>query len=202
MRAAIGLWRWRHNPLRRGTDLAEAWLALLALVLLCFAAPAVGWVSGSLTDASLQKSVRLQNEQRHPTTAHVLGPESGARAPSRDPEASGEHRMRASVPARWTGPDGARHTGMVTTARQSPDPGDSFRIWTDARGRPVNPPLNTDTAREHAVVAGIGAMLVTAGLVEGGRRLVVWRLMQRRYTRLDQAWAKAGPDWGRTDAGG
>ena len=31
MRAISGLWRWRDNPLRRATDLAEAWLALAVL---------------------------------------------------------------------------------------------------------------------------------------------------------------------------
>ena len=28
MRAITGLWRWRHNPLRRRTDVAEGWIAL------------------------------------------------------------------------------------------------------------------------------------------------------------------------------
>jgi hypothetical protein len=112
-----------------------------------------------------------------------------------------DHRIRRSVPAQWTGPDGTLHTGALTTARHDSAPGDTFRIWTDGRGRPVDPPMTEETALDHAVLAGIGTLLLSAGLVEGVRRVVVWRLMQRRYARLDRAWAQAGPDWGRTGAG-
>lgn len=46
MRAVGGLWRWRGNPLRRGTDLAEAWVALTALVLILSVAPLIGVLAG------------------------------------------------------------------------------------------------------------------------------------------------------------
>lgn len=222
MRAVVGLWRWRHNPLRRATDLAEAWVALAALLLICVAAPVTGLVAGAATNTSLQQSVRLQQEQRHPTTAQVLdhdehdgrdradggdgaegrdGRGAYERSAARDAETTTDHRPRRSVPAQWTGPDGTRRTGALTTARHDTAPGDTFRIWTDDRGRPVNPPMSEQTARDHAVLAGIGTMLLSAGLVECVRRLIVWRLVQRRYARLDRAWAQAGPDWGRTGAG-
>ena len=45
------------------------------------------------------------------------------------------------------------------------------------------------------------AALLAAGLIEGVRRLVVWRMVRLRYDRWDQAWDKAGPDWGRTGTG-
>ncbi|OKK03424.1 hypothetical protein AMK26_18085 [Streptomyces sp. CB03234] len=201
MRAVVGLWRWRHNPLRRDTDLAEAWVALVALLLMCVAAPVTGWICGTLTNASLQQSVRLQQEQRHPVTAQVLGHDEGARTAARDAEGATDHQMRRSVPARWTAPDGIRHTGTLTTAPLGAGPGDTVRIWTDDRGRPVERPMTEETAREQAVLAGIGTMLLAAGLVEGVRRVVVWQLVRRRYARLDRAWAQAGSDWGRTGAG-
>lgn len=124
MRAVSGIWRWRHNPLRRGTDLCEAWLALAALLLMLLAAPAAGLMSASLTDDALQQAVRAQRDRRHLTTAVVVRQEEA--------------------------------------------------------GEPAAP---------------------LPGLVEAARRLVVWRMMQRRYVRLGQAWAKAGPDWGRTGTG-
>ena len=40
VRSLIGLWRWRHNPLRRTTDLVEAWLARWLDSLAAVAAPA------------------------------------------------------------------------------------------------------------------------------------------------------------------
>jgi F0F1-type ATP synthase membrane subunit c/vacuolar-type H+-ATPase subunit K len=197
----MGLWRWRHNALCRTTDLAEAWVAFAALVLICLVAPAAGWLFGAATLASLQETARLQQAHRHPVTAEVLGPARGSDIGPRDPGASADHRIRTPVRAGWTAPDGTLRTGTVTVARQSAQPGDTVRIWTDGRGRPVNPPMNAATAREHAVLAGAGVAVASAALVEGVRRSVVRQLTQRRYARLDREWARTGPDWGRTGAG-
>ena len=87
------------------------------------------------------------------------------------------------------------------TSLDTPQSGDQFRIWTDQQGRTVARPLDSATAATHAALAGFGAAMLAAGLLEGGRRLVVWRMVRRRYARWDQAWDKAGPDWGRTGAG-
>ncbi|MFI1203723.1 hypothetical protein ACH4VR_30545 [Streptomyces sp. NPDC020883] len=64
--------------------------------------------------------------------------------------------------------------------------------------------LREDTARTHAAlagVAGVAAATAVGWLVEGGRRLAVRRLMARRFRRWGAAWARAGQDWGRADAG-
>ncbi|MFF9864629.1 hypothetical protein ACF1G0_04265 [Streptomyces sp. NPDC013953] len=198
----MGLWRWRHNPLCRATDLVEAWVAFAALVLVCLAAPAAGWLTGAATHASLQQTARLQQAHRHPVTAEVLGPARGRDGVPRDPDASADHRMRKPVRAGWTAPDGTLRTGTVSVARQNAQPGDTVRIWTDDRGRPVNRPMDASTAREHAALAGAGVAVASAALVEGVRRLVVRQLTQRRYARLDREWARTGPDWGRTGAAG
>ncbi len=72
VRAVSGLWRWRRNPLRRATDLAEAWLALTALLLVALAAPLIGVLSGSAAHTTLQRSVRAQHQSRHLVTATVV----------------------------------------------------------------------------------------------------------------------------------
>lgn len=46
------LWRWRRNPLKRRSDIAEAWAALPVLLVLLIAAP----TAGLATDAALQDS--------------------------------------------------------------------------------------------------------------------------------------------------
>ncbi|WP_441350789.1 Rv1733c family protein, partial [Streptomyces sp. rh34] len=84
--------------------------------------------------------------------------------------------------------------------RQSP--GSPVRIWTDAAGYPVEPPMDGRTARTHAVLGGIGTFLLAAACVEAGRRLTVRRMARRRYARLDREWAAVGPDWGRAGTGG
>ncbi|MFD5340389.1 Rv1733c family protein [Streptomyces hawaiiensis] len=200
MRAISGLWRWRRNPLCRATDLAEAWVALAALMLILLAAPLAGSLVGGTAEDALQRSVRAQHEARQLVTATVV--RKLDRSPlDADPETSSGRDLRNRVLADWTAPDGTSHQGPVLASLKDPRQGDEFRIWTDRHGRMVARPLDSATASTHAVLAGFGAALATGGLVEGGRRLIVWRMVRRRYARWDQAWDKAGPDWGRTGAG-
>ncbi|GEB55072.1 Rv1733c family protein [Streptomyces gardneri] len=201
MRAATGVWRWRRNPLRRTTDLVEAWVALTAAALLCLLVPLAGWAATSSASASLQRAVRTQQEQRLPTTARVVRLADGPASGPRTTETAGEQRLRRSVVARWTAPDGTIRTGTVPTARRHSAPGDVFPLWTDRDGRPVSPPMPASTARAHTLIAGLMAALLAGLLVETVRRLAVRRLVLRRYARLDRAWASAGPDWGRADTG-
>ncbi|MFH9616327.1 hypothetical protein [Streptomyces pratensis] len=202
VRAVLGIRRWRHNPVCRATDRHEAWMALVALLLMLLAAPVIGWRTGSLTDDTLLRTVRAQHEQRRPTTAVVVRPAPGGSRFAQDPEAAVvEGPTRTSVVADWRAPDGTARTGTVTTTSRKTDPGSRVRIWTDDRGDPAVRPMDTATAHTHAVLAGIGATLLAGGLTEIARRLAVWRMMQRRYARLDRAWAEVGPDWGRTGTG-
>ncbi|MEU2560917.1 hypothetical protein ABZ626_16495 [Streptomyces longispororuber] len=200
MRAIAGLWRWRRNPLCRGTDLAEAWVALVALVLIAVAAPVAGAVTGSLTNDALLRSVEEQRAARHTVTATVLhGLERPPLDP--DPETASSRDAHRRVLAAWTGPDGSDRKGAVVSDLDKPRPGDRFTLWTDGDGRVVGRPLDPATATTHAALAGFGACLAAAGLVEGARRLVLWRVVQRRYAHWDRAWEQAGPDWGKTGTG-
>ncbi|MFF8914690.1 hypothetical protein ACF08M_15545 [Streptomyces sp. NPDC015032] len=201
MRAVSGVWRWRRNPLCRATDRREAWVALVALLLMVPVAPALGWVCGSLTDDALQKSVRVQQARRHATTAVVLHRSPEAPRFAADPEVSSERTSQTLVVARWKAPDGTDRRGTVTTLSRRAEPGAEVEIWTDLDGRPVLRPMDAPTAHTHAALAGFGAMLLTVGLIEGGRRLIVRRMVRARYIRIDRAWAEAGPDWGRTGTG-
>ncbi|MGA5519082.1 hypothetical protein ACPMJQ_21650 [Streptomyces pseudogriseolus] len=200
MRAVSGLWRWRRNPLRRATDLAEAWLALTALLLVALAAPLIGVLSGSAAHTTLQRSVRAQHQSRHLVTATVVR-ELDAAPPATDPELLGGD-AGSRVLARWTAPDGTGRRAAVQARLPGPRPGDTFRIWTDRSGDRVARPLDTGTATVHAVLAGAGAALLAAGLFEAGRRLVLRRMLRGRYARWDREWGRVGPDWGRADAAG
>ncbi|MFJ7777356.1 hypothetical protein [Streptomyces yangpuensis] len=207
MRTAMGVWRWRRNPLRRPTDLFEAWVAFAALLCVVLVAPAVGWVAGLRVDGTLQQAVHEQRQERHLVPAVVVRPAPAPDAdpdadPSEDPAAQRTAPRRTQIVAAWTGPDGSSHEGTVPAAEEPPHPGDRFRIWTDARGRLVGRPLDPSAASFHAGTVGLAAAAGVAVLAVTVRRLVVRRLMHRRYIRLDRAWAAAGPDWGRAGAGG
>ncbi|MER6109941.1 Rv1733c family protein [Streptomyces hirsutus] len=200
MRVISGLWRWRHNPLCRPTDLAEGLLALVALLLVLVAAPLVGALAGSATEDALQRSVREQHKARHQVRATVVRVLEPAR-PDLDPEGISGQALRTRVMARWTAPDGTGHQRPVLVRLKDPRPGGHFPLWTDAEDRPTARPLDTATATTHAVLVGFGAALLTAALIEGARRLMVRRMVRHRYAVLDRAWDKAGPDWGRTGTG-
>lgn len=198
----MGVWRWRRNPLRRPTDLFEAWVAFAALVCVLLVAPALGCAAGLKVDGTLQRAAREQRHERYLVPAVVVRPTPGPVAGSAtDPGAGRQAPERTRIVASWTAPDGSSHEGTVPAAEEPPLPGDRFRIWTDIRGRLVGQPLDPSAASFHAGVAGLAAALTAAALAETLRRLVVRRLMHRRYTRLDRAWAAAGPDWGRAGAG-
>ncbi|WP_405818120.1 hypothetical protein OG705_02800 [Streptomyces sp. NBC_00838] len=201
MRAVLGLRRWRHNPLRRRTDLVEAWVAFGALVLMLLAAPAIGWMSGAATDEAFGRTIRAQHEDRHRTHAQVVRLTTAPARLMYDPETSAERGSGRPVIAKWTAPDGSRHTETVRSAPATVRPGETFPVWTDRGGQLTQRPTDPTTARTHAVLAGLGVAALGALLVEAARRLVVRQLNRRRYARLDLAWAQAGPDWGRTGAG-
>ncbi|MEW1612863.1 MULTISPECIES: hypothetical protein [unclassified Streptomyces] len=189
----VGVLRWRT------TDRREAWVTLGALLLLVVGAPAAGWAGGALAGDRIRQEVVAQHEERRATTAVVVGRAPGGRRFAGDPDAASG---RTSVVAAWRAPDGTRRTGEVTTASRAGEPGSPVRIWTDHAGLPVAPPMGRGAARTHAVLGGVGAFLLAAGCVEVGRRLVVGRLVRRRYALLDREWAEVGPDWGRAGTGG
>ncbi|MGV4986536.1 Rv1733c family protein [Streptomyces sp. NRAIS4] len=200
MGAISGLWRWRRNPLCRATDLAEAWVALVALVLMAVAAPAAGWLVGAAAQHSLQRSVREQHRTRHLVTATVLR-DLGEVPPETDPDTTPARHTHSRVLAHWTAPDGTHQHGPALTDLKSPHTGEHFRLWTDPHGRITARPLDSPTATTHAVLAGIGAALLATGLIEGARWLTVWRMVRSRYARWEQAWDRAGPDWGKAGTG-
>ncbi|MEU7147959.1 hypothetical protein [Streptomyces sp. NPDC045470] len=199
VRVIAGLWRWRRNPLRRTTDLLEAWVALAAFLVLVLGGGFAGLAAGSAAHDALQRSVRAQAQQRHQiwATADRAAPRPSA---ATDPEAAAGRETHRRVAARWTAPDGSEHSGPVA----APGPvraGERFLIWTDARGRVVARPLDPSTARAHAVLAGLGAAAVTGAVAAGGRELVTRRMLNRRYRRWEREWERVGQDWGRAGAG-
>ncbi|MFI6937809.1 hypothetical protein ACIBI4_00940 [Streptomyces sp. NPDC050418] len=200
MRTITGLWRWRGNPLRRATDLLEAWVALSALLAMLVLAPVAGAAVGAASSAALHRAVQVQHDSRHRVQATV-DKISGRPRIDPDPETSSERDRSARVLADWQGPDGSWHHDTVPSGMTHPRPGDSFTLWVDDDGDPVARPMASGTAGLHAGLAGIGAAAATVALIEGLRRLTVWSMLRRRYARWDTEWAQAGPDWGRTGTG-
>ncbi|PHQ52209.1 hypothetical protein BLA24_08555 [Streptomyces cinnamoneus] len=190
--------RRRRNPLRRRSDVLQTWVGVAAVALMLLVGPAVGWLTGSLAHGALQRAAHEQQRHRHLVTAVTVRPLPGGALGDHDGSAGRDVYRRAL--ARWAGPDGTEHTAPVSV-RQQAVRGERFPLWTDDGGRVAGRPMDPATAHVHAVLAGIAAAAAAAGLVEGARRLVVWRLTQRRYAEWDRAWERAGHTWGRAGAG-
>ncbi|MFI1098154.1 hypothetical protein [Streptomyces sp. NPDC020917] len=197
-------WQWRRNPLRRRSDLAEAWLGLVTVLLLCLL-PLLGWWAGRSVDRALQHVVRVQHAQRTLVTATVA-PASSARstetaAAADGPAVTAEQDARHGDVLVWTGPDHSKHTAMVPADLEVWH-NDTVRLWTDRHGAIVPAPLDSPTAVTHAALAGVAAAAAAGGLLLMLRQILLWRLMLRRMDSWEREWARVGQDWGRTGAGG
>ncbi|WP_461028884.1 Rv1733c family protein, partial [Streptomyces sparsus] len=113
-RAIVGLWRWRHNPLRRRSDRVETWLALGAALVITLGAPLVGIAAGDAAHGSLLRTVAAEHEQRQQVwaTVHRLLPR-----PAAEPEFEefGDRSGRQRVVVGWTAPDGTVRTATLGT---------------------------------------------------------------------------------------
>lgn len=185
-------WRWRRNPLRRPTDVAEAWLGLVTAVLLCLV-PLFGWWAGHSVDRALQRVVRAQRAERSLVSARPTAGDGEAGGLDPDP--------RQAQRLSWTAPDHSTHVASVPVGLEVWQSG-RILLWTDRKGSLVPPPLDSVTAATHSVLAGSAAATSAGGLLLISRKLLMWRLMRRRLDCWEREWARVGQDWGRAGAGG
>jgi len=175
-----------RNPLRRGSDRAEALIlaALLAafLAVTPFAAGAAGhWASMSAT-----RQAQAQRASLTQVTATLV-----RKAPVWSGYGSG---TGAFTQARWRAPDGrTRSDEVYVTAGDLA--GGTVRIWVDRAGRLASPPLTRDqvTGRTQfaagTAVAGLALVLAVVGWL--ARRA----LDRRRLAGWDADWLATGPRW-------
>jgi hypothetical protein len=196
-------WRWRRNPLRRPTDVVEAWLLLVTVAVLCLT-PLLGWWAGAMADRTLQATVRAQHVERTLVPATVQPDTKGAGAA---PTAQGARNDPApgfsghGDVLKWRAPDGTAHTADVSSDLELWQQG-HIRLWVDRHGDLVPPPLDRATAGTRAVLTGTAVTSTAAGLVVVARQLAMWRLMRRRMASWEREWERVGQDWGRAGAGG
>jgi hypothetical protein len=83
----------------------------------------------------------------------------------------------------------------VVDAPNGSHAGTEVPVWLDDDGRPVDPPLATDTAVVEAVMVAVVGWLVAVGLVALACHTLHAALQRRRYRDWDAAWARVAPDW-------
>jgi len=179
-------WRWRRNPLRRRTDIVEAWIVLVVWTVIALGGTLVGLVTAH---AAAESFAQLRRE-RHSVPA-VLVEKKAQAVPTE--EAASSQRVRAKV--RWTASDGSTRTGwtLVSSGHRT---GSKVVIWMDNQGRLAAEPPTVSAAAAEEALLGTGAALAFGGLTFAAGRLAQWRIDQGRYQQWGREWAQVGPQWG------
>jgi hypothetical protein len=164
-----------HNPLRRRTDLIEAWLVPAVIIAFLLLGPLVGSLVGLQVHAGNTAAQRAQRSW-HPVSAVLLQAVPGPLMTD-----NGANSWLTWTPARWTA-DGRTHVGDVP-ATSGTRAGATLRVWLDRAGAVQSPPLTPNGARQRIVV--------TVSLA-----LVARRMLERRRLRgWETDWLLVGPEW-------
>jgi hypothetical protein len=179
------LWRLRRSPLRRTSDLVEAWVLLAAWLL----AVVGGAVVGALVAMAADRAWEGEQAERREIAAVVVSTGS-AGASTRFGDAG-----RARVEVKWTAPDGRIRTGRTDVSADA-RPGSRVSIWTDVRGGLVSRPAESSEALLEATVVGVLATAVTGGAVWACARAVRGLLDGRRMGQWAAEWELIQTRWG------
>jgi len=175
---------WGHNALRRPTDRIEI-ATLVAAIVLAMAAVPLALMAGSMVYHHNLNVSAEQTATRHQITATLL--EGTPTMP-----AGGDAVNNALASARWIGPDGSRHTGVVS-APQDVKAGMRVSVWTNTHGDLVDPPLNTAQAWGRGALGFVATMSVVGALLATGFGLVRRRLNRIRHAAWDAEWRQIDP---------
>jgi hypothetical protein len=110
--------------------------------------------------------------------------------------ASGYGHYLATVRARWTAPDGTRHTGTIPVPRGA-TAGRTVMVWVDAAGRLTGPPLRLSQVRGQAALAAMLAPIAAGFVLLCAGALAHGVLGRRRLAAWDADWPATEPQWTR-----
>ncbi|WP_250401763.1 Rv1733c family protein [Streptomyces cellostaticus] len=189
MRTRVRGWRWRHNPLRRRSDVMEAWTVLVAAVLLFVVTPLAGVAAGLYAHEQARSRATALRTERHQVRASVIGDESARRRPVRGDRA---YPYRAEV--RWTEPGTGTRNAVARVPADS-RAGDVVTVWFDARGRAVAPPPNEVAVWQHTVAVGLCAAGGSVAVILLGYAVQRRAALRHRMDEWEREWARTGPRW-------
>jgi hypothetical protein len=175
-----------HNPLRRRSDLIEAWLLPGFVAALLILGPVVGIVAGHL--ASAQNAAAWQAQRSwHSVPAVLTLSAAGPAFPD-----GGANSWTVWTPARWTA-GGRTHVGNVP-APSDTRAGSTVRVWLDQSGQ-VRQPLTAAAAEVHDLTT-VAISVTALVLLLVGAILVTRRVLdRRRLAGWATGWMSVGPQW-------
>lgn len=176
---ALRVW---GNPLARGSDRAEALLAVGLVIVWLLSIPLAATIASALWPSVEARVVAVQHDVAS-TDAVLL---SDADVILSDAHATPVVQPRAT--ATWLGPDGRPVTESIVVAVGA-RAGDHQTIWLDAQGTVVDPPMSTQTAAALLVLAAAAGSLTLGAMFFAFRRVVGWHFDRRRWQRWEDEWA-------------
>ncbi|MGC2999960.1 hypothetical protein ACPF8X_16720 [Streptomyces sp. G35A] len=184
------LWRWRRNPLRRRTDVLQAWLGLAVLLAVLAVAPVAAVLVADAARHHYEDTARHQNLTRHETAATLT------RDAPRHPEPGSDEERNTRYPAevRFVTREGRTRTTRTEVPPGLPA-GNQVRIWVTADGEVTEAPLTREQIHSRsmgwALLAAVGVAL--AGSAAHAVTALV--LLRRNLAGWAAAWAETAPRW-------
>ncbi|KOG37081.1 Rv1733c family protein [Streptomyces resistomycificus] len=184
------LWRWRRNPLRRRTDLAQAWIAVALILAVPAATLTAMFLVGDTAYRHHEATAQHQAATRHHTTAVLLD------GSPRHPEPGSDEAKKAlyPVPVRFTDPRGLTRTAEADVEPALPA-GSTVRVWISTEGKVTDPPLTAEQVRDRAVGYAVLATLAVPLLGVAAYGYANRRLERHNLARWEAAWADTAPRW-------
>jgi len=178
-----------HNPLRRRSDVIEAWLLPATIAAFLILGTLVAGLVSLRVSADNAEARRAEQTWR-PAPAVLLRP-----APGPMMSDDGANAWLVWTPARWVA-DGRTRTGVVP-APSGTRAGATVRVWLDRAGSVQPPPLTPDGAGDRVAAAisfSLAALAVFLAALALLARLVLDR---RRLAGWEADWLAVGPQWSR-----
>ncbi|MFJ3235262.1 hypothetical protein [Streptomyces sp. NPDC086787] len=186
------MWRWGHNPLKRHSDVVEAWIVLVTWVLVLLGGVFAGGMAARATDSAFA----ARRAQVHAVSAVLT--DDAATIPAGGSGGYDDGRVWAAV--RWTDAGDTVHTGRAKVFPGSPV-GSRLTVWTDRAGRIVSEPPSGAGATLQVVLTGALVAPLAGATVWAGGWLVRARLFRRCLADWDEEWQQVGPEWRKRSGG-
>ncbi|WP_329333967.1 hypothetical protein OG252_04810 [Streptomyces sp. NBC_01352] len=181
-------WRWRHNALRRRSDVREARVILAAWAL----AAAGGAVAGAVSAHAMETGMaRDQAERRQVSAVFLETAPAGARDLS-----TGATYDRVWAKVRWTDDDGTVRIDNASVKAGS-KAGTTVSVWTDGQGELVSAPMGSAAVAARVVLTGTGAAMAGGLVILAGGRVIRLRIERGATELWDEEWDRVGPQWAR-----
>ncbi|MGW3413131.1 Rv1733c family protein [Streptomyces sp. NPDC000888] len=185
-RTKVRFWRWRRDPLRRRSDVIEAWVVLAGWAL----ALMIGLLAGLNAADAVERAADRQRAESRAVSA-ALTEDAKDKVPAR---VVSDHRVWATV--RWTAPDGSTRTDEARVPPQT-RAGSPVTVWIDKNGNLTSEPPTDGEARLNATLGGVVTAAGASGAVWGAAWVSRLYLNRCRMRQWAAEWEHVGTRWGR-----